>query len=80
MLSLEFPAMVQQDWRYLWSAGTQIRSLAQLSGLRIWRCHSCSIGHNCSSDLICSLGTPCAEAQAKKKKMLVLEFPGGSVD
>ena len=30
----------------------QVRSLALLSGLRIWHTVSCGVGHRCSSDLI----------------------------
>ena len=40
--------MAQWDWWWLWSAGTQVQSLAQCSGLRIWHCHS----NSCGSDLI----------------------------
>ena len=29
----------------------QVRSLASLSGLRIWCCVSCGVGHRCGSDL-----------------------------
>ena len=43
------------------------------SGLRIWGCHSCGIGCNCSSDLIPSLGTPYAmDSQKRKKKFKTL--------
>ena len=41
---------------------------AQHSELRIWHCCSCSIGCNCSSDLIPSPGTPYAVGQPKKEK------------
>ena len=38
------------------------------SGLRIWSCHSCSLGDKRGSDLIPGLGMPCASGQPKKKK------------
>ena len=38
------------------------------SGLRIWLCHSCSVGCNLSSDLIPDPETPYATEWPKKKK------------
>ena len=35
---------------------------------RIQHCHSCSTGHNCSSDLIPGLGTAYASGSAKKER------------
>ena len=64
---LEVPTVLQQDWWCLGSAGTQVRSLAQHSGLRIPHCHSWGLGGNCGSDLILSLGTPYVAGQPKKK-------------
>ena len=46
----------------------QVRSPAQLSGLRIRRCHLCGIGPGCSSDLILGLGTSkCSKCVRKRK-------------
>ena len=60
--------MVQQDWWCLGSAGTQVQSLglAQRSGLRMWHCCSCGLGHN--YDLIPGLETPYTEGQKRKTK------------
>ena len=58
----------QWDWQCLRSTGMQVRSLAQHSGLRIQSCHSCGLCYSYNSDLIPSLGTPCAKGQSKKKK------------
>ena len=60
--------MARWDWQHLCSMETQVWSLAQHSGLRIWHCCSCSVGHSCSSDLIPGLGTPCAMGWPKKKE------------
>ena len=62
------PAVAQQDGLCLCSAGTRVQSSARHSGLRIQHCHSCSLGCNCSSDLIPCPGTPHASGQPKKKK------------
>ena len=62
----EVPAVAQQDQRYLWSSGTQVRSLVRHSGLRI-QCLT-GVGHNCGLDLITGLGTPYALGWPKKKK------------
>ena len=51
------PSVVQWHLQYLWSAGTQVWSLAWHSGLRIWCCRSCCIDHNCGSDLVPGLET-----------------------
>ena len=40
--------MAQQDGQHLQSTRRQVQSPAWRSGLRIWRCHNCGIGHNCS--------------------------------
>ena len=66
--------MAHQDQHHLGSAGTQVQSLAQHSGLRIWCCHSCSLGHNCSSYLIPGQGTP------KKKKDEILPSAATWID
>ena len=42
------------------AAGMQVQSPAWHSGLRIWLCHSCSLGHDCGSDLIPGWGAPYA--------------------
>ena len=54
------PTVAQQDWKHLHSVSKQVRSSAQHSGLRIWRCHSHSVGHNCGSAVILGPGTLCA--------------------
>ena len=48
--------------------GTQVRYLSWCSGLRLWCCHSCSLGHNHISDLIAGLETPYAVGPPRKKK------------
>ena len=48
--------------------GRRLDLQAQHSGLRIWHCHSSSIGRNCRLNLIPGLGTPYATGQPKKKK------------
>ena len=58
--------MAQQDWWCLGCTGTWVQSLAQHSGLRVWRC--CSLGCHCSSDLIPGLGAPHTSGQPKMKK------------
>ena len=52
------------------AAGTQVRSLALHSGLRIQHCCSCGIGCNSSLDPFPGMGTPYALGQPKKKKGL----------
>ena len=44
------PIMAQQKWIWLVSMRTQVRSLASLSGLRIWCCESCGVGCRRGSD------------------------------
>ena len=63
-----FLVVVQWDQQCFWSAGTQVQSPARNSGLRKRCCHSCTIGHNCGSDLSHGLGTPYAMGWPKKKK------------
>ena len=46
----------------------QVQSSTQHSGLRIWQCHSCGLGHNDSSDLIPVPGTPYGSREIKKGK------------
>ena len=60
--------VVQWDPRYLCSARTQVRSPAQHSGLRICCCCRCSVGCNCSLDLIPGLGNPYACHRGAKKE------------
>ena len=60
--------MAQQDQWCLWSAGTQVRSLVRLHGLRILCCHSCGTGRNCGLDLIFGLGALYALGRPKKRK------------
>ena len=62
--------MVQRDWQHPGSAGMQVRSLAQYSGLRIRHCRSCGVGRDGSSDLISGLETPFAVGRPKKKKKM----------
>ena len=63
---VEFP-LVQRNRRRLGSAGTQVPSPAWHRGLRIQHCHSCGIGHTCSSDLIPGPGAPHAMGRPKWK-------------
>ena len=67
MTQIEVPVVVQWVERYLCSTRSQIRSLAQHSGLRIQCCYSCGIGDNCGSDLIPGLGTPYVVGRERKK-------------
>ena len=62
------PAVAQQDRQHLGSAGTQVPSLAQHSELRIWHFCNCSLGHDCSSNVITSPRNPYAVEWSKKKK------------
>ena len=58
--------MAQWDRRCLEVLGCRFNFL--VTRLRIWHSHSCSLGHNCSSDLIPGLGTPYAAGQPKNKE------------
>ena len=72
------PTVAQLDWRCFVSAGTEVPSPAQHSGLRIWQCHSCSLGYNCSIDLMLGLGSShcCRVAKnGKKEKRKKKIFP-----
>ena len=60
--------MLQWDQRSLGSAGMQVRSLAWLSGLRIWHCCTCALSRDCGSDLIPGRGTAYAVGRPKKEK------------
>ena len=64
------PSMAQWDRQHLGSAGTQVWSPAQHSGLTIRCCCSFGLDGNCSSDLILGLGTPYAKRQQKEKTPL----------
>ena len=55
-------------WWHLCSAKTQLRYPARHSGLRIWHCRSCGIGHNCKSDLIPGLGNSIFCRATKQEK------------
>ena len=46
----------------------RVQSLASTVGQRIWRCHSCGIGHSCSSDSIPGPGTSINATDAATKK------------
>ena len=59
-MGVRVTAVVRWDWPCLGNVGTQVHSLARLSGIRILHCHSCGLGHDYSSDLI--------PGQEKKKK------------
>ena len=60
------PAVTQWDQWHSGSAGLQVGSPAQHSGLRIRHCHSCGLSLDCSSDLIPGQGTPYSMGQPKK--------------
>ena len=62
--------MVLWDWQHLGSTGTQVRSLAWHSGLRIWCCCSCSLCCSGGSNLIpgLELHMPWGSQKEKKKK------------
>ena len=71
--SQEFP-LWHKEMGGILSTGTQVQSLAQHSGSRIWQSSSCSLGYNCGSDLIPGPGTPYAVRWPKKKKQKMLPF------
>ena len=50
---------------------TQVCSLSQYSGLRIWCCCSFGLGCDCGLDLIPGPGVPYAVGQPKKKKKIL---------
>ena len=52
----------------LGSAGMQVESPAQHSGLRIRCCHSCSLGRNYGSDMLPGSGTSYTQVQPTKKQ------------
>ena len=60
--------MVQWAQQCLCNTRTQVQSPAGHSGLRIWGCHSCSIGHNCSSDLIPGGNSICCKEAKQTNK------------
>ena len=60
--------MVQGNQWCLGNAGFQVRSPAWHSRLRIRGCYSCSLGHDCGSDMIPGQRTPYAMWQPKRKK------------
>ena len=62
------PTMAQEDWWHLCSARTQVQSLAQNNGLRIWYCCTCGIGPNYNSVLISGQGIPYDTRRSKEKK------------
>lgn len=73
--------MVQQDQWLSIVLGHDTGLIAQYSGLSVWCCHNCSIGHNCGSDIIPGLGPPFAwgwgegTKKDKKKKCFSEEGP-----
>ena len=71
--------MVQWNQGYLGSTWTWVHSPAWHSGLRIWHCHSFSLGHSCISDLILGPETPCASGQPKKKKKKSVEIIAATI-
>ena len=68
IIAVGVPTVAKRDQQHLASSETQVRSLAQHSGLRTQHCCSCSLGHTCRSCLIPGLGTSYALGQRKKKK------------
>ena len=65
------PVVVQRDQQYLGSTGTQVRPVWH-SGLGIWHCRSCGLGHDCSSELIPGPGALYAAGQPKMKKKIII--------
>ena len=65
--------MAQPGWQYLRSAGMKLRCLALHNELWIWHCHSCSLGHNCTLDLIPQM----LRGGKKKKKLKKKKKKGG---
>ena len=57
---------------WLVSVETQVRSLAQVSGLRIRRFHSCGTGCSCGSDLTPGPGTSIYHGYRQKKRKTIL--------
>ena len=70
-------AVAQWDRQHLRSTGTWVQFLAQHSGLRIQRCQSCGLGHDCGSDLIPgphAMGRP--KMKKKKKEGAISKHKG----
>ena len=62
------PDVAQHDWWHFCSVMTQVQSLAQHSGLRIWHGHSCSVGYICGMDEIPGSGAPMPWGGQKRKR------------
>ena len=58
--ALAFPLWHNRIGGVSGALGSRFDSLARHNGLRIWHCHSCSLGQNCGSNLIPGPGTPYA--------------------
>ena len=71
--SWEFPLWRNGTGSVLGALGHKARCPARHSGSRTWCGHGCSLGHNCSWDLILGPGTPCAAGRPQKKKKGFLE-------
>lgn len=63
------PTVAHQYWQHLGNAGTQVRSPASHSGLRMWYCSSRGIGHNCGLEPVTGLETSVCHRAAKKRKV-----------
>lgn len=63
-----------QQW-HLWSTGTQVRSPAWHSGLRVQRCHSFGLGHSYDPDLIPGPGTAYATGHGTPTKKKCFWYP-----
>ena len=65
---MEFPLWCNGFHSILGALGHRSDPPPRHSGLRIWYCLPCSLGSNCSSDLITDRGTPNALGWPKKKR------------
>ena len=73
------PAVAQPDGQHLGSTGTQVRSPAWNSGLRIPECSSGGLGHSCGSDLIPGPETHICHRVAKKGEKNSVAQIGGFI-
>lgn len=67
--NIQVPSVAHHDQQPLWNPGMQVQCPAPHRGLRIRHCRSCTVGHNCSPNLIPGPETPyAADAVIIKKK------------
>ena len=67
------PGMAQWVKNPAFPAAAWVWFPAQCSGLRIWHCHRCSVGHSCGLDWIPALETPAANEASTPQKSCYLK-------